>query len=127
MRKFSRESFNITEAINELMHESGVIVIENAYNLKDIKAGREIVYYFADTHIAEGPSSNWSFPNWPSHLDHILITNEIFEFEPDSITTTTLRLDDNMLGGWAKYDDYISDHRPMGIKLSNFMNLAPTQ
>ena len=84
-------------------------------------------YYFADTHIAEGPSSNWSFPNWPSHLDHILITNEIFGFEPESITTTTLRFDDNILGGWAKYDDYISDHRPVGIKLSNFMNLVPTQ
>ena len=37
MRKFLRDGFNITEAINELMHESGVIVIENAYNLNDIK------------------------------------------------------------------------------------------
>ena len=49
MRKFSRESFNITKAINELMHESGVIVIENAYNLNDIKEAREIVNHFADT------------------------------------------------------------------------------
>ena len=49
MRKFSRESFNITQAINELMHESGVIVIENAYNLNDIKEAREIVNHFADT------------------------------------------------------------------------------
>ena len=40
MRKFSKNSFNITEAINELMHESGVIVIENAYNLNDIKEAR---------------------------------------------------------------------------------------
>ena len=49
MRKFSVNSFNITKAINELMHESGVIVIENAYNLNDIKEAREIVNYFADT------------------------------------------------------------------------------
>ena len=49
MRKFSINSFNITEAINELMHESGVIVIENAYNLNDIKEAREIVNHFADT------------------------------------------------------------------------------
>ena len=49
MQKFSRDSFNITEAINELMHESGVIVIENAYNLNDIKEAREIVNHFADT------------------------------------------------------------------------------
>ena len=80
-------------------------------------------YYFADTHIAEGPSSNWSFPNWPSHLDHILITNEIFGVEPSSVTT--LRLDDSILGGWSNYDNYISDHRPVGIKL--FMNLLPNR
>ena len=49
MRKFSREGFNITKAINELMHESGVIVIENAYNLNDIKEARKIINYFADT------------------------------------------------------------------------------
>ena len=49
MRKFSIEGFNITEAINELMHESGVIVIENAYNLNDIKEAREIVNHFSDT------------------------------------------------------------------------------
>ena len=49
MRKFSRDGFNITEAINELMHESGVIVVENAYNLNDIKEARDIVNHFADT------------------------------------------------------------------------------
>ena len=69
-------------------------------------------YYFSDMHIAEGPSSNWSFPSWPSHLDHILITNELFWSD-----AVTLRLDDYMLGGWGKYDDYISDHRPVGINL----------
>ena len=37
-----------------------------------------INYYFTDMEIAQGNSSNWSFPNWPSHLDHILITDELF-------------------------------------------------
>ena len=49
MQKFSRDSFNVNEAINELMHESGVIIIKNAYNLNDIKEAREIVNHFADT------------------------------------------------------------------------------
>ncbi len=53
MQKFSRDSFNVNEAINELMHESGVIVIENAYNLNDIKEAREIVNHFADTERAK--------------------------------------------------------------------------
>ena len=49
MQKFSKDSLNINEALNELMHESGVIVIENVYNLNDIKEAREIVNHFADT------------------------------------------------------------------------------
>ena len=36
-------------------------------------------YYFADMLIANGPSADWSFPTWPSHLDHILISNEFFD------------------------------------------------
>ena len=35
-------------------------------------------FYFADIDIADGSSSNWSYPSWPSHLDHILISNELF-------------------------------------------------
>ena len=45
-------------------------------------------YYFADTYIADGPTSNWSFPNWPSHLDHILISNEFFNIFTDEIIFT---------------------------------------
>ena len=71
-------------------------------------------YFFTDLHIAEGSSSNWSFPNWPSHLDHILVSNEVLDFD---IETNTLKLDNYMIGGWQKYDNYISDHRPVGISL----------
>ena len=71
-------------------------------------------YFFTDMHIAEGPSSNWSFPSWPSHLDHILVTNELFT---DTINTFTIKLDDYIIGGFQKYDNHISDHRPVGINL----------
>ena len=71
-------------------------------------------YYFSDMHIAEGPSSDWSFPGWPSHLDHILITNELFN---SNYIVSTLKLDDYMIGGWGKYDADISDHRPVGVRL----------
>jgi len=72
-------------------------------------------YSFTDLYIAEGSSNNWSFPNWPSHLDHILVTNEVLNF---NISTNTIRLDNYMIGGWDKYDNYISDHRPVGISIS---------
>ena len=73
-------------------------------------------YFFADTHIANGPSSDWSFPNWPSHLDHILITNELFD-DVNNENTFTFKIDDYM-NGWSNYDYYISDHRPVAINVS---------
>ena len=77
-------------------------------------------YFFADTHIASGPSSEWSFPNWPSHLDHILITNELFSsFDTEDVFT--FKVDDYM-DGWQQYDYYISDHRPIVFNISTIMH-----
>jgi len=76
-----------------------------------------IHYRFADLEIAQGNSSEWSFPNWPSHLDHVLITDELF----DGINTfevQTIKIDDYLDGGWNEYDQNISDHRPVAIKFS---------
>ena len=69
-------------------------------------------YYFADFDIAIGDSNNWSFPGWPSHLDHILMVNQ-----SNTFSAITLRLDDYIIGGWGKYDNYISDHRPVGVSI----------
>ena len=70
-------------------------------------------YYFADISIATGPSSDWSFPTWPSHLDHILISNEFFDIFSNDIILT-YKIDDYM-NSWQQYDNYISDHRPVVI------------
>ena len=76
-------------------------------------------YDFADMEIAEGPSVYWSYPSWPSHLDHILITNELFdEFILEDSDIQTLCVDDILDGGWSEYDDRVSDHRPVGLKLA---------
>ena len=71
-------------------------------------------YYFTDYNIAVGNSSYWSFPTWPSHLDHILITNELFN---NHDTTYTILSEHFFSGGWSEYEDVISDHRPVGIRL----------
>ena len=70
-------------------------------------------YYFADMSIANGPSSDWSFPTWPSHLDHILISNEFFDIFSNDIILT-YKIDDYM-NSWQQYDNYVSDHRPVVI------------
>lgn len=75
-------------------------------------------YRFVDMDIASGGSSNWSYPTWPSHLDHILITNELFD-ELDNSDVQTIKLDQYLNGGWNEYDNNISDHRPVFMKLVN--------
>jgi len=75
-------------------------------------------YSFADLDIANGPDTNWSYPTWPSHLDHILITNELFpEFENSNSDIQTLKIDQYLAGGWFDYDTNITDHRPVALKL----------
>jgi len=74
-------------------------------------------YLITDMDIAEGSSSNWSYPSWPSHIDHIFITNELIEeylnFGSD---IRTIRVDDSF-SGWYNYDQNVSDHRPVGLKV----------
>ncbi|MEP0264638.1 endonuclease/exonuclease/phosphatase family protein [Dokdonia sp.] len=77
-------------------------------------------YLFADYEIAAGNSSEWSFPTWPSHLDHILITNELFDKMED---IQTIKVDEYLTGGWMEYDGNISDHRPVALKLAVDDNL----
>jgi endonuclease/exonuclease/phosphatase family metal-dependent hydrolase len=73
-------------------------------------------FLFADIEIAQGSSADWSYPNWPSHIDHILITNELFD-EFENSTIQTIKIDNYMSGGMNDYDEMVSDHRPVGLKL----------
>ena len=73
-------------------------------------------YLFTDMEIAQGNSNGWSYPSWPSHLDHILITNELFD---NNLYVEVIRIDDFMDGGFSQYDQNISDHRPVALKLSS--------
>lgn len=65
-------------------------------------------YLFSTMAIAQGDDDFWSFPNWPSQIDQILISDELFVNE---IHTNVLEFDfcnDNFL-------NIISDHRPVLI------------
>ncbi|MDO8897018.1 MAG: endonuclease/exonuclease/phosphatase family protein [Bacteroidales bacterium] len=95
-------------------------VIEDAYahnvfrNILDDKDN----YLFADLGIANGNSANWAYPSWPSHLDHIIITNELFDaFDNDTSEIRVVKIDEYLAGGWQEYDQHVSDHRPVAIKL----------
>ena len=88
-------------------------------------------YLFIDFPIALGNSANFSYPSWPSHLDHILISDELFaDFSKPNSEISCIRIDDYM-SSWNAYDSNISDHRPVGLKLhvdaviSNTLELEP--
>jgi endonuclease/exonuclease/phosphatase family metal-dependent hydrolase len=74
-------------------------------------------YLFIDFPISLGNSANFSYPSWPSHLDHILISDELFaDFSKPNSELSCIRIDDYM-SSWSAYDSNISDHRPVGLKL----------
>ncbi len=66
-------------------------------------------YKFADMEIATGSSEFWSYPSFGpegSHIDHILISDELFNLE---VETKTLTLGDCI----SRYDYNVSDHLPV--------------
>jgi hypothetical protein len=76
-----------------------------------------LFYRFADYDISFNESQNWSFPSWPSDLDHILVTNELFdELQHGSTIVKTILIDNYFANGFNGYDNCISDHRPVGLK-----------
>ena len=67
-------------------------------------------YKVSDMEIANGNPIWWSYPSYPSHIDHIIVSNELF----DMIDTTMVYKPD------ACYSDFpsvISYHRPVYLRL----------
>ena len=75
-------------------------------------------YLFADMGIAEGEAAEWSFPSYPSHLDHVLITNELFDgLEHEDSSVLPLPVDEVFFDGWRDYEQTVSDHRPVALRI----------
>ena len=75
------------------------------------------LYWFADMDIATGSSSGWSYPTWPSHLDHIMVTDEMFADLNDPSTEVTVIDIATEMGGWYYYEQNVSDHRPVAMSM----------
>lgn len=101
---------------------------DESHNVFQNVLGDIFNYKFADMELAETSPFVWSYPSWPSHLDHIMITNELFdEFESSSAVVETIRIGDFLQGGFAYYDNNISDHRPVAFKFDVNSNTTSTQ
>lgn len=75
-------------------------------------------YRFADLDLADASNqASWSW-KLQSHLDHILVTDELFAaLEREGSEVRTLRLDRLLDGGFSEYEDNLSDHFPVGVRL----------
>jgi hypothetical protein len=117
----------IDDFIGDRFRNSNVIVLGDlndvitdtpAHNVFNVFLDNPGDYAFADMDIANGPPSGWSYPSWPSHIDHILVTNELFEaMSSTGSATKTIAPDAYMNNGWWEYDEKVSDHRPVGLRL----------
>ncbi|MDY0151099.1 MAG: endonuclease/exonuclease/phosphatase family protein [Candidatus Cloacimonas sp.] len=75
-------------------------------------------YLFADMPIAVAPTYNTvSYPGSLSHLDHILISNELFADFSAADSYCSVIQAEKWLVNWGTYASTISDHRPIGIRL----------
>ena len=75
-------------------------------------------FIFADMNIAEGHHDYWSYPGYPSHIDHILLTTPLENsFNNLHSSIKVLPVDLNFMN-WDQYDFLVSDHRPVLLKLA---------
>ena len=120
-------SENLENYVNEYLFHNNVIILGDLNDEIQEHANDNVFqnfidnstnYKFTDIDIANGSSINWSYPGWPSHLDHILITNELFdEFNNIGSIIQTCRIEEYFNGDLNAYQNYISDHRPVLLSL----------
>jgi endonuclease/exonuclease/phosphatase family metal-dependent hydrolase len=88
-----------------------------AYNVFQVLLDAPDLYRFADMPLATGPSTGWSY-GYSGHLDHILVTDELFPaVEAAGAEVRTLRLDTYLENAWNEYETNLSDHLPVALKL----------
>ena len=74
-------------------------------------------YRFVDLPIEESNNANWSYPSWPSHLDHILVCGPLLkQYNKPTTEVSCIKVEKELAGGWSEYDRNISDHRPVAYK-----------
>jgi endonuclease/exonuclease/phosphatase family metal-dependent hydrolase len=89
-----------------------------ANNVFNVFLDAPVDWRFVDMEIARGPSAGWSFPGWPSHLDHILVASPLFAaVDGPAAEVSVIPVFEVFPGGWAEYDNRVSDHLPVALKV----------
>jgi len=73
---------------------------------------------FLDLEIALDGGALWSYPSWPSHIDHVLVTDQLFgASEKQNALIEVLPMHSVMDGGMYVYNRDLSDHLPVAVRL----------
>ncbi len=93
-----------------------LITDDAANNVFATWLGRPDDFRFADQAVAAGPADGWSWGPGRSHLDHLLVTDELFgALAAAGASCRTLRLDRDLRGG--DFTTRMSDHAPVVLVL----------
>jgi len=95
---------------DELTDTPAVNVFQNFLDAPDF-------YRFADMAIAQDTGTLWSYPKWPSHLDHILITQQLFAAAQQTEGLIEVAPLQTLMGGWSAYEKNVSDHLPVVLRI----------
>ncbi len=132
-RRYQAMSYILYYASENLINENHIILGDLNDEITDDEENnvfRYVInnldkYIFADYEIAIGDSNFWSYPSYPSHLDHFIINNSLFDnFNNIGSVCETIIAENYFEGDLNTYDDFISDHRPVGLRLNtkNYFN-----
>ncbi len=114
MKHFPNDNVIVVGDMNDQLTDPKNLNVFTVF-LKDKKD-----FEFADYKIAADTLADWSYPYWKyrGHIDHIIISNELYdEFENKNSDVKTIAIDKFMEGGDEARYQFITDHRPVAIKL----------
>lgn len=88
-----------------------------AYNVFTPFLDKPEEYLFTTMGIAQNITyQNSSYPSYPSMIDHILISDELFTAFSGAASYSKPILIENAMGSWSSYSALVSDHRPVGAR-----------
>lgn len=112
--KYESDNLVVLGDLNDQLTDAG------ASNVFQEILSDSLNFRFADWEVAADSTADWSYPYWKyrGQIDHILISNELFdEFDRSGSYFKTIVIDRYMTGGENMRYQTITDHRPVGIKL----------
>lgn len=110
--------------------ERDVVILGDLNDKIDDVTSRNVFQTFLDDadhwRFADAPlvadQASWSW-KLTSHIDHILVTDELFDdVDAPGASVLTIRVDQHLDNGMGEYQSMLSDHMPVGLRLESLID-----